>query len=661
MRRTMLVSGLLIWALMACSSSGEGDEGGDTSSDILMDSSADVDAAEAEADAVPVLPPYEEPQAWVRVDLAAERILMPFPSDLYLDEEGRFQIDGGTFSNTLFGVVNTNDYVQEQLREVVRGYAPYAPLAFETSAAVDPASLPADLDASVAEGASVRLLKLGEDGLPAEAAPFLAEARTYETDDGPRHVVLALPAVPLVRQTRYALIVTDALTDTTGQAIGMSPGQAAILGWADAPSLSDERQAMLESERARVSPLWWAQPDPTRVAALTTFTVGGQDAELEALLTRFRKGGDFDAVPFSLEPDADHELGIQVGAAFSDCSMDADELAYGVYGVFEPPNFTGPDDRFVWEGDDWKVFESERVEFWLMVPPGEGPFPVVLAQHGINATHHGLCPISRDLVRAGVAVLRFDWPRHGERGTGGFEFLDITNFPKIRDNFRQAAVDMAAAVLLLEALAPTLDELPLGAPDGAADLDVSRIGYLGVSLGGIIGSIQLPFNDRIQAFVGHVTGQGLYHMVEVAILTKLATADQFQLLGMILLCEHGVWPSDPVAFAHHIQREPFDWNPEPTYVLIQEAMGDDTVPNASTEIMARAIGLPLIEPVAAPIAGLEQVPAEGATSGVTQYDGIGHDFLDNNPDHPLVDLARRQAITFLTSQFSEGTPRIITE
>ena len=84
---------------------------------------------------------------------------------------------------------------------------------------------------------------------------------------------------------------------------------------------------------------------------------------------------------------------------------------------------------------------------------------------------------------------------------------------------------------------------------------------------------------------------------------------------------------DPMNFARHLKREPFDEVSAPP-VLLQESVGDGIIPNLSTEGLARTMGLPMVKPGSPGISGVEWVdsPTCGAPdSGITQliYSDVG--------------------------------------
>jgi len=602
------------------------------------------------------LPPFDENPSHVLYDLLAERVETPFPSNYYIDpEQGGIVLNGGDFSCSLLPMVDTFSDYQAAAR-LARGFATYAPLVFLTSVPVDPSSLPANGAESLDPSSSVRLVALDNDFEPADPVPLKVEYRMMDSQDGPRYIVTSVPLEPLEPGTTYLYVMTDALRDADGGAFGRSRGFAQVMGHAAVITGDSDRHALVLRERERLAPLVDGLADPDAVVAAVDFTVSRLGDDTIEIMDSFLKDGRFTSVNWDMDGAND----VSWGSGYKECKMTDDELAYGIHATFENVNFVGPDEQYVKEDGVWKTFEPEDLEFWLMVPAGEGPFPVVIMTHGIAADHKQLCGVSRDLVRAKIATLRFDLPRHGKRGGGAMDFLDLGWPAKTRDNFMQSSVDIAGACLLIEGLGKELDLLPKGATDGEGDLDATRIGFLGHSLGGIVGAMYFPFSDRVHASVLNVAGVGLFHMVESYVLPE-GTGGLYEIMGMVHAAPHMIFSADGATFAHHILSDPFSEAHEGKHILVQEVMGDGTVPNASTELLARFGAIPLLEPFVSAIDGVLTAAPSETTSGVWQIADADHGMFTGSTSDPKVAFVRNQAVQFLASFFDTGVPEIVVE
>lgn len=149
------------------------------------------------------------------------------------------------------------------------------------------------------------------------------------------------------------------------------------------------------------------------------------------------------------------------------------------------------------------------------VKPPSG-WPVLIFQHGLTRTRLDAVAVADSFADAGYVVVSIDLPLHGiavttnpfyqaanERtfnldlvnnstlaagpdGTidgSGTHFVNLTSLLTTRDNLRQGAVDLLALARSLPAL--SVDG------DAVADVDATRIHFLGHSLGGIVGGVLL--------------------------------------------------------------------------------------------------------------------------------------------------------------------------
>ena len=179
----------------------------------------------------------------------------------------------------------------------------------------------------------------------------------------------------------------------------------------------------------------------------------------------------------------------------------------------------------------------------------------------------------------------------------------------------------------------------LGAEQGlAAAPTVGPTHFMGHSLGGIIGTMttaMLPerYAERGTAWVDSAGG-GSVMMIGFSnywdgYLGEPMGEDRLQ---QLLEFETGIALGDPASHAAHL----------PVHHLIQEAEHDDTMPIVTTELLALAGGLPLLDPVTWEVPFLEggSVPASanlsgGRSGGLVQFPGATHNFLFNQADQAM--------------------------
>ena len=120
----------------------------------------------------------------------------------------------------------------------------------------------------------------------------------------------------------------------------------------------------------------------------------------------------------------------------------------------------------------------------LYTPPGPGPFPCVLAAHGVTS-NKGTSTGLRDLiVPAGYAMFTIDARFHGDRGTPQ-EFFDLQHYPgRVRELFQGTVVDLRRALDYLQ-------QRP--------DCRPGKTGFIGTSMGAFMGAALAGADPRVQA------------------------------------------------------------------------------------------------------------------------------------------------------------------
>jgi hypothetical protein len=190
--------------------------------------------------------------------------------------------------------------------------------------------------------------------------------------------------------------------------------------------------------------------------------------------------------------------------------------------------------------------------------------------------------------------------------------------------------------------------------DGVSEVDAHGLGYLGVSLGGIIGSTFIAVEPSVQTAVLNVTGGRVAFLgnnpgvrpIYTGFLAGQAQLDvaspEFEvfLQRMLEIGQQALDPADPLDYARRWRLEPFAGF-APRRVLMQEGIGDQLVSNESSEAVAAAAGL----------RGDEAMNDPGGVAGLWRFEPPGgHGIFDR-------DDVRDQAIRFLASAGTEIIPR----
>ena len=190
---------------------------------------------------------------------------------------------------------------------------------------------------------------------------------------------------------------------------------------------------------------------------------------------------------------------------------------------------------------------KQRVPSILVLPKiGKPKYPCLVFLHGYGGKKEDGLTLAQVVVKEGYAVFSIDAPYHGERKVSGKVFHS-PDPNEAKKNFIQCVIDLRRGVDLLE----TFEEI-----------DSNRIGYVGGSMGGIIGAIFVGVEKRIKAAVIMVGGGNLPLMIKLSkhhsvlpIKKKLKELGiSYEELGKILA------PVDPINFVHLVSPRPIQFH-----------------------------------------------------------------------------------------------------
>jgi len=588
----------------------------------------------------------------------------PWPTDLRLDGSGH--IDVSSFPNP--SNVRLLETYKVEMNARLTGYSVSAPAYFRFDGPIDPASLPADGTASIAEGSSVVAVAL--DGPRAgERHAMVGHFREEPTVYWPENTLAVRPphGLPFEPETTYAIALTRELRAADGGPIHRSATLDGILsGSGDAVAVALYAPALTALQGVGI---------PQRdIVNLTVFTTQHPTRELEQArdwLVAQEPPLRVSSSERWIEDTADYRL---IEGAYMSPIFQSGELPYSTEGG----EFTVVDGVPTVHGE----FEAR---YAMTVPTGEMPesgWPIVLYAHGTGGDYRTFerNRVGEDLAREGFVTMGVDQIHHGPRnpGTSGPESL-VFNFANplaFRDNARQAALDVVAQAAFVRAN-PEIAPRAIG--EGVI-IDPDRVYFYGHSQGGLNGPLFLAIDD--QAKGGVLSGAGGH--LAIALVDKVEPVNIPQLVGFLLrfpgtgdaaleqehlVYEHPIlaflqtWTdvADPTNYAHFLFRQPREGF-APKSILQTEGITDAYTPPRSIEALATAAGIPPLMPVLQPIEPMNVVglaPVSGpvsanvaggaATAGLIQADG-GHFVAFDD------DLRGRIASFF--GSFAEGVPTI---
>lgn len=266
----------------------------------------------------------------------------------------------------------------------------------------------------------------------------------------------------------------------------------------------------------------------------------------------------------------------------------------------------------------------------ITIPDGAMPaggWPTAVFGHGLGGNRLYAYLLAPQLARAGFATVAIDFVAHGQRAVqinnaaaAGCAtpstyrtpqcyapFLS-TNLAATRDNIRQTVLDMQTVIQSLKlCTSPTAC--------GGLQVNPAKIGYIGISLGGIVGAVLVATASDIKAAVLNVPGAGLVDILENTdtLPIRCSLVDGLIDAGIVMgaksnpptytmgACTTPAWRAQPgyQSFAN-IARWILDSSDNanfasrlaapPRRFLIQKVNGDTVVPNIATDQLGGLTG-----------------------------------------------------------------------
>jgi len=568
------------------------------------------------------------------------------------------------------GALASHALLLEQL-STLDGFGTNADLVLVFSGPLDPTTLPAGGDGSGRADASVVLVDL--DASPPAFLDFdwrLVE----EGGNTENHTLVLSPLGPLRPRTRYGIAVTTRARDGAGECIAPSESMRHLLsGAATAPRLDRLRSRIGELVAALESAETIAGPgDLSAAVVFTTQSIWQTSATIaEGIRQR--------TYPYqSIGGCVDH-------GDFRECagSFDADDYRIDSHHVDDAaPASQG-------------TYALPIVTYLPPMVPGVGSFPTILYVHSLTRDRYQAARVAAFACPLGFAVVAIDAVLHGNHPQQPSDQSDFGRLMaffginasldppwdglRMRGNLRQSAYEK---LQLLELLRPGVDI----DGDGVDDVGIDPIGYVGASLGGIMGPEFLAFAPEMGFALLVVPGARMSWVIQ--------HAPSFAILALILqngepngemarvfpLLQAVVDRADPGSYTRHVLQERLPgFDSAAPHLLMQIAVGDEVVPNRTSQAYAAGLGVPLVGDALVSLAGVHSGPdlpatenldvvCDGASTSVTaglyQYDIVwvgpgpdaepaSHQNLADNP------ITVHQSTHFLTTCVQGGVCEVV--
>ncbi|MCL5276752.1 MAG: hypothetical protein M1517_03045 [Deltaproteobacteria bacterium] len=546
---------------------------------------------------------------------------MPFPNDYETDVQGHPLLTGfpNPFDNSLL-----NQYL-ETARTEVTGFANNAPAYLHFSgSSISLSTLPQTAADSVTPGSSMYLVDVDPTSSGyGSRTPVIWYYELTGTDYMPADTLAVEPlyGFPLSGATEYAFVLTNAVRDINDHPIAIPSLMREALsgGTSNAPVLS----RLIAVYRPLYDYLKQQGLSLDTIGAATVFTTQDPTRDLRTI-----KGLVSALTGLGISTIGWYGYG-------SDYAWYNTNSFYVFGGTYTSPNFQYGVPPYVITGGNFSfdtngtpvVQRWESLDFSLTVPCGTMPpngWPIALYAHGTGGDHMSLIEeyggVGNVLAGKGIAGIGIDQPLHGNRVSPPLSpsELDMDSFnffnpDEGRTNFRQSAIDSFVLTRLIKQ--GGLYITPGTSPTGQLiTFDTSTITFVGHSQGGLTGTLYAAFEPDISGAV--LSGDGgdlsltiLYrkYPIDIQQTIELLFGIPFTqpittfhpLVGLVQLL---VEVTDPINYGPYLIN-PYHGSGTPKNVVLTEGMLDQDTPPATTEALAVASGIPLIEPVAHPIEG----------------------------------------------------------
>jgi hypothetical protein len=542
--------------------------------------------------------------------LGGQGCLMPWPSMAFVKADSTAKT-GFRVALTKDAMPINGDQIAIDPKMVDRwdGFSPTGPMLAMFPKGVSIANLPTfkDPQASLAADSPIVLLDIDTG----ERAPFFAEADANFTDPAQSALIIR-PLARLHTSAHYAVAIRSTVKAADGTDLQVSEGFAALR---DGKDFSHPHFADVKANADKMfSALATAGVQKSELVLAWDFVTASDDF-LRSDLTTMRDA----ALPAIGTNGANLSFVGTVQAPIS-----------GIYkayvGTYKAANFLSDmenDDSIITRGPDGLPMMNglRDANFAALIPDcvntQQGPFTTIVFGHGLfgsakeylddNFTQmlaEKYCFIiiagdfigltSRQLTLASLAVndLNLGYGITEKLGQSIIDFISLENV--VRGPMSSA---------------PEFKDM-----NGKPVIDPAHTYYVGGSLGGIMGNVFMAYDPNITRGVLAVPGgvwsmlferSNAWHLLQGAAMGSYTNPETYQLL--IAFFGMAFEPYDPITTAEHVIHDPLPGIPTKD-ILMWYSMGDCLVSNITTEMVARTMGIPLMDPAVKQVWDLNPAP-----------------------------------------------------
>ncbi len=562
---------------------------------------------------------------------------LPFPSSYYLKEDPdtvtgfRVNIPEGVLPVNTDGTALRPDKFN-----LADGFSPATALLAYFKEGIDPATLPPidDISKSITEASSIQLLEWGSG----ERVPLFAELDANALE-GERQVLIIRPMVRLKPATRYVVVIKDSVLNKAGEPLS-PPEPFKIIR--DNEKTDTKELKQLQSTYTEIFEFLESNGIARENIVLSWDFVTASDNYILSHMLKIREE--------VLREAGATGLGYEIKRITEYSESEDPNLWREITGEFDVPSFLTETEPVVLNTDEngmpLYTGKTYKAPFVVHIPQcaKTAPLPlrVMIFGHGLFGTAEGemdsgyeksvintLCMIQIGTDWIGLAY--YDLP-----DVIVYTVRDMNYFSIITDRLQQAHGN---AIMLARLIKGRLVKEPILSKEGPnldrscsqractplADPENPEIYYYGISDGAIQGTTFMTLTPDVERGVLNVGGGPWSYMM-----FRSSNFPQFKMLiesyypdrldqQLLIAISQTFWDfTDPVTYGAHIIKAPLPDTP-PKKIILQESRGDAQVPNTSTHILARTMGLKGLAPMVYPVYGITEEPGPIEGSAYTQW------------------------------------------
>jgi hypothetical protein len=589
---------------------------------------------------------------------------LPFPSSYYLKEDSstvtgyRVNIPEGVLPVNADGVpLSPEPYNHAD------GFSPATALLAYFKEGIDSTTLPpiTDIAPSITDASSIQILEFGTG----ERVPLFAELDANALE-GDRQALIIRPMVRLKPATRYVAVIKDTVHNKEGNPL-TPPEPFKIIR--DGESTDTSELKTLQSKYKEIFEFLENNGVARQNIVLAWDFVTASDEFILSHMLKIRdevlKQAGATGPGYSISKINEYSSNP------SDANYDQN-LWREIIGEFDVPSFLTNTEPVVLNKDEngLPVYTGRtyKAPFVVHIPQcaktATLPLRVMIFGHGLFGSAEGemdsgyeksmintLCTIQIGTDWVGLAY--YDVP-----DVIVYTVRDLNYFNVITDRLQQAHGN---AIMLARLVKGTFVKDPILSLEGPsctsgctqlADPDNPEIYYYGISDSAIQGTTFMTLTPDIERGALNVGGGPWSFMM-----FRSSDFPQFKMLiesyypdrldqQLLIALSQPLWDfTDPVTYGAHIIKDPLPDTPVKK-IILQESRGDGQVPNKSTHILARTIGLNGLAPLVYPVFGITEVPGPIDGSAYTQWYVVPDTipFPDDTKNIPPIENDAHEAI-----------------